>query len=233
MPRLSSPRTQDECLYDSQWTKEVDNLFIDLLLDQHFESDWKCRRPSIPIIEVINNLLETDFIITELEGCVDFLNKRYLVFLWMLGKHDLRHHKGANVLTTPVDVNSILYQSNPFSISYQDLGKYFVPTFSLRKPLGVMQQPKLFLSDVEQDGVDVAESSINTEEGNLCRNSIVQTSGRPRDKDISSECSVNKSSHVVISPVGGRPSLCIPRPPYKCRPPPCKGSCSDPMIKRN
>ncbi|CAA0834705.1 Subtilisin-like serine endopeptidase family protein [Striga hermonthica] len=45
LPRLSTPITQDECLYDSHWTKEADNLFIDLLIESHLLGKWSSGRP--------------------------------------------------------------------------------------------------------------------------------------------------------------------------------------------
>ncbi|GER41520.1 glyoxalase/bleomycin resistanceprotein/dioxygenase [Striga asiatica] len=45
MARLGREATQNEFLYDDRWTKEVENLFIDLLVEAHFGLEWRHGRP--------------------------------------------------------------------------------------------------------------------------------------------------------------------------------------------
>ncbi|GER39661.1 leucyl/phenylalanyl-tRNA--protein transferase [Striga asiatica] len=47
MPCLSTPITQDECLYDGLWAKQADNLFVDLLIKSHVVEQWRNGRPGV------------------------------------------------------------------------------------------------------------------------------------------------------------------------------------------
>ncbi|GER42044.1 DNA mismatch repair protein MutS [Striga asiatica] len=81
MPRLSTPITQDECLYDARWTKQADNVFVDFLIESHMLGKWKNGRPGGVVFYYCCGFLigELDLIYShaELEERFDFLQKRY------------------------------------------------------------------------------------------------------------------------------------------------------------
>ncbi|GER35660.1 aspartate carbamoyltransferase [Striga asiatica] len=84
MPRLSAAITQEECLYDDRWTKEADNLFIDLLMEANSVGDWKYGRPANSVFDYcrlgIKAALDLNFSLCDVELRFDFLHKRYSVF---------------------------------------------------------------------------------------------------------------------------------------------------------
>ncbi|GER54818.1 sentrin-specific protease 1 [Striga asiatica] len=73
--------TQDEFLYDDRWTKEVDNLFIDLLVEAHFGLEWRNDRPGSNVFAYCRGVLVIDlgenFTVAEVEERFDFLHKRF------------------------------------------------------------------------------------------------------------------------------------------------------------
>ncbi|GER55910.1 adenine nucleotide alpha hydrolases-likesuperfamily protein [Striga asiatica] len=88
MPRLSTPITQDECLYDDRWTKQADNLFVDLLIESHLLWKWTNGRPGGAVFDYCRSVfvgeLELIYSNAEFEERFDFLQKRYQVLSWML-----------------------------------------------------------------------------------------------------------------------------------------------------
>ncbi|GER32732.1 prenylated RAB acceptor 1.H, partial [Striga asiatica] len=122
MPRLGREATHEELLYDAQWTKDVDNMFIDLLAEAHVAGNGD-RQVSTHVFLYCHGVLVADvgatFIMIELQEHFDFLHKWFLVFSWMLRKHGLRHCNQSNVLTTPVAVWNDIFELEPFSVAYQ------------------------------------------------------------------------------------------------------------------
>ncbi|GER44413.1 glycogen synthase, partial [Striga asiatica] len=115
MPRLSTPITQDECLYDGRWIKQADNVFVDLLIESHMLGQWTNGRPGGVVFDYCCGFLigELDLIYShdELEARFDFLQKRYQAFSWMLGKPGLRHCVQSNILTALVAVWDEIFET--------------------------------------------------------------------------------------------------------------------------
>ncbi|GER33649.1 lipid-transfer protein [Striga asiatica] len=118
-------------LYDAWWTKDVDNLFIDLLAEAHVGGEWTQGRPGTHVFLYCRGVLVADdgatFTVNELQERFDFLHKWFRVFSWMLRKHGLHHCIQSNVLTAPVAVWNDIFEcitffyavSDPFSVAYQ------------------------------------------------------------------------------------------------------------------
>ncbi|GER49504.1 4-hydroxy-tetrahydrodipicolinate reductase [Striga asiatica] len=253
MPRLGKEATQDELLYDARWTKDVDNLFIDLLAEAHVGGEWRQGRPSPHVFHYYHGVLDADvgatFTLKELEERFDFLHKRLRVFSWMLQKHGLRHCVEAKFLLLCVEAKFrgasvvlcvLLTESDPFSVAYQhsgdprwaDIRYLFTEVYEATSnaPL-VLDQNSTNEYDVawltEQSYVFSLSSITNaTLNGSIGNNLLLPPN--PRERDASSEGSVNTHTHVNILRRGGGTPLRIPRPPRKPAPSSCKGSSSDP-----
>ncbi|GER27308.1 glycogen synthase, partial [Striga asiatica] len=248
MPRLSIPITQDECLYDSRWTKEADNLFVDLLIKSHILGKWNNCRPWRAVFDYCCSIfigeLELLYSHDEFDERFDFLQKRYQVFSWMLGKPDLRHCVQSNILTAPVAVWDDVFESDAFSVAYQhsddpqwaDLRFMFEEVFSTNPRSEVVHDRNSTnegfsaLPAARTNVVSVLpDNSYHNALQTLCsrNNASTQHGGM---HDASSESSVNTHAYVLINRAGSRTPLRIPRPPRKHKPDPasCKGSTSDP-----
>ncbi|GER25849.1 biogenesis of lysosome-related organelles complex1 subunit KXD1, partial [Striga asiatica] len=235
MPRLGREATQDELLYDARWTKDVDNLFIDLLAEAHVGGEWRQGRPSPHVFHYCHGVLDADlgatFTLKELQERFDFLHKRFRVFSWMLRKHGLRHCVQSNILTAPVAVWNDIFESDPFSVAYQHSGDPQVYEATSNAPL-VLDQNSTNENDVawltEQSYVFSLSSITNAPlNGSIGNNLLLLPNAREREP--SSEGSVNTHTHVNIPRRGGGTPLRIPRPPRRPAPSSCKGSSSDPQ----
>ncbi|GER37361.1 ribonuclease 3 [Striga asiatica] len=243
MSRLSIPIPQDECLYDARWTKETDNLFVDLLIESHVLGQWKNGPPGSVVLDycryVLFGELELRFRNDELNERFHFLEKRYNVFSWMLRKPSLRHCVQSNILTAPVAVWDDVFESNPFSVAYQhsgdprweDLRFMFEEVYSLNPTSEVVHDRNStnegFMAPLGGRTNVVSDNSYHNALQSLCSGNNFA----PGPHDASSESSVNThAAHVIISRVGSRTPLRIPRPPHKPEPASCKGSCSDPHV---
>ncbi|GER39301.1 zinc finger protein with KRAB and SCAN domains 2 [Striga asiatica] len=230
MPRLSTPITEDEYLYDNFWTKEADNTFVDLLIESHFLDYWKSGQSEKNVYDYWRVFLEAEgymqFTHEVLEERFEFLRKRYKVFSWMLAKPGLRYCARSNSLTAPVAVWDDIFE--------EDLRYMFEEVFpSSRRPELVPDRnstnENAFAGKVPQFD-DNSDTSYHNALRDLCssRNSIF--SSRPGGAhNATSEGSVNMQAHIVISRPGKRTTLRIPRPPRKPDPASCKGSSSDPQ----
>ncbi|GER31834.1 ribosome maturation factor RimP [Striga asiatica] len=245
MARLGREATQDEFLYDDRWTKEVDNLFIDLLVEAHFSLEWRHGRPGSHVFTYCRRALlaedKPDFTVSEVEERFDFLQKRFRVFSWMLRKHGLRHCVQSNVLTAPVAVWDDIFQSDPFSVAYQHFGDPRWPDirYLFTEVYDASANPPDVLDQISTNADYVAalnEQSYVFELSSLTNDPLLNGSigtnvHQPRcarERQDSSEGSVNTHTHVSIQRRGSRTPMRIPRPPRKPAPSSCKGSSSDP-----
>ncbi|GER35983.1 roothair specific 4 [Striga asiatica] len=246
MPRLSAVITQDECLYDDRWTKEADNLFIDLLMEANSVGDWKYGRPVNSVFYYcrlgMKAALDLNFSLCDVELRFDFLHKRYSVFSWMLRKHGLRHWVKSNVLTAPVAVWEDIFESNSFSVAYQHysdprwnkLKFFFSLVYLASSDCAIV--PDFHSTNEHVVSVLIDTSDLLSEPSN--NNVVIQCPTansfkrgmRPRERDVSSECSVNTQAHLLNPMRGSLTPMRIPCPPRKSAPSLCKGSSSDPRI---
>ncbi|GER25189.1 LRR and NB-ARC domains-containing diseaseresistance protein [Striga asiatica] len=227
MARLGREATQDDFLYDDRWTKEVDNLFIDLLVEAHFGLEWRHGRPGSHVFAYCRGVLLADlganFTVSEVEERFDFLHKRFRVFIWMLRKHGLHHCVQSNVLTAPVAVDP----------RWPDIRYLFTEVYEASaNPPDVLDQNSTNANYVaalyEQSYVFELSSLTNDP---LLNGSIGTNIHQPRcarERQDSSEGSVNTHTHVSNQRRGSRTPMRIPRPPRKSAPSSCKGSSSDP-----
>ncbi|GER39244.1 N-succinylglutamate 5-semialdehyde dehydrogenase [Striga asiatica] len=277
MPRLSAAITQDECLYDDRWTKEANNLFIDLLMEANSVGDWKYGRPANSVFDYcrlgIKAALDLNFSLCDVELRFDFLHKRYSVFSWMLRKHGLRHCVKSNVLTAPVAVWDDIFEVLLMNLSYALLvfclnwtfQKMFktestinlsiwnvvkalwpIPTHSVW-PINIvailvgMSLNCAIFPDFHSTNEHVVPALIDTSDllSEPSNNNVViqcptansfNRGMGPRERDVSSECSVNTQSYFLNPTRGSLTPMRIPRPPRKSAPSSCKGSSSDPRI---
>ncbi|GER27011.1 phosphoglycerate kinase family protein [Striga asiatica] len=196
MPRLGREATQDELLYDGRWTKEVDNLFIDLLSEAHVAGEWRQGRSDTYVFLYCRGVLVADvgatFIMNELQERFDFLHKRFCVFGWMLRKHGLRHCIQSNVLTAPVAVWNDIFEGPPLGghtiLVHRGLRSHIGrsggvgPKFHQENDLArLTEQSYVFLLS------SLTNASLNSSIGN---NGILQRFFRERD--ASSEAKLNK-----------------------------------------
>ncbi|GER50752.1 NADH-dependent glutamate synthase 1 [Striga asiatica] len=237
--------TQDDFLYDDRWTKEVDNLFIDLLVEAHFGLQWRHGRPGSNVFAYFRGVLVADlranFTVTEVKERFDFLHKRFRVFSWMLRKHGLRLCVQSNVLTAPIAVWDDIFESDPFSVAYQhsedprwlDIRYLFTEVYEASSNASnVLDQNSTnenYVAALYEQSYVFELSSLTNDP--LLNSSIGNNVCQPRstrERQDSSEGSVNTHTHVNIQRRGSRTPLRIPRPPRKPAPSSCKGSSSDP-----
>ncbi|GER50091.1 NAD(P)-binding Rossmann-fold superfamily protein [Striga asiatica] len=246
MPRLSVLVTQEECLYDDRWTKEADNLFIDLLMEENAVGEWKYGRPVSSVFDScrleIKEELNINFTLGEVEMRLDFLQKHYSVFSWMLRKHGLRHCVQSNVLTAPVAVWDDIFESNSLSVAYQHCGDprwnelkfLFTSVYGASPETDVVQDvhsTNEYVVGAQIESSDlVSEPSNNNVMGNCPVGDNFYPHMRPRERDMPSECSVNTQPHVFNPRRGSQTPRRIPRPPHNSSPSSCKGSSNDPLI---
>ncbi|GER31335.1 basic helix-loop-helix (bHLH) DNA-bindingsuperfamily protein [Striga asiatica] len=155
---------------------------------------------------------------------------------WMLCKHGLRQCVQSNVLTTPVIVWDDIFESDLFSVAYQHSGDPRWPVrYLFTEVYEVTTNPPDVLdqnSTNENDSDVLSLSSLTNEP--LINGSIRNNVCHPRstrERESSSEGSVNTHTHVSIQRQGSRTPLRIPRPPRKPAPSSCKGSSSDPLTE--
>ncbi|GER34486.1 secretion apparatus protein BsaZ [Striga asiatica] len=214
MPRLGMDATQEEVLYDARWTKDVDNLFIDLLAEAHVGGEWTQGRPGTHVFLYCRGVLVADvgatFTVNELQERFDFLHKRFRVFSWMLRKHGLRHCIQSNVLTAPVAVWNDIFESDPFSLAYQHSGdprwadirylftEVYEATSNSPNVLDQNSTNENHLARLTEQSYVFSLSSLTNAplHGSIENEGIQPRNGR--DRDASSEGSVNTHTHVRI-----------------------------------
>ncbi|GER45708.1 phosphomethylpyrimidine synthase [Striga asiatica] len=213
MARLGRDATQDDFLYDDRWTKEVDNLFIDLLVEAHFGLEWRHGRPGSNVFAYCRGALFAH----------------------------LEANFTSNVLTAPVAVWDDIFQSDPFSVAYQHSGDPRWP--DIRYLFTEVYEASSNAPDVlDQNSTNenyvaaLYEQSYVFELSSLTNdpllndsigNNVCQPRSR-RERQDSSEGSVNTHTHVSIQRRGSRTPLRIPRRPRKLAPSSCNGSSCDP-----
>ncbi|GER44585.1 NAC (No Apical Meristem) domain transcriptionalregulator superfamily protein [Striga asiatica] len=246
MPRLFVLITQEECLYDEHWTKEADNLFIDLLMELNALGDWKYGRPDHSAFNYcrpgMKSELDVNFTLPDVELRFDFLHKCYRVFSWMLRKHGLRHCIQSNILTAPVAVWDDIFESNSFSVAYQHCGD---PSWNELKYLFTSVYPASPTSDNVPDlhstnqlvDPEIVEPAYLTSEQSNNEVVVHYPTGnnfdpctRHRERDVSFECSVNIQPQFMNPRQGTHTPSRIPRPPRKTGLSSCKGPSSEPLI---
>lgn len=86
---------QDEFLYDSKWTKPIDDLFIDIICVQqtigHFTVGKKNLASIGVAIDSISRQFGVHFTYAECQSRISTLFKRYSTFLWMLSHDDFMY----------------------------------------------------------------------------------------------------------------------------------------------
>ncbi|GER39346.1 RNA polymerase factor sigma-70 [Striga asiatica] len=228
MARLGREATQDEFLYDDRWTKEVDNLFIELLAKAHLALEWRHGRSGLNVFAsgVLVADLGENVTVIELQERFDFLHKRFRVFSWMLQKHGLCHYVQSNVLTSPVAVWDDIFESEPFSVADQhsgdprwpDIRYLFTEVYEASaNPPDVLDQNSTnenYVAALYEQSYVFELSSLTNEpllNGSI-RNNVCQPRST-RERQDSSEGSVNTHTHVSIPRRGSRTPLQLLRLP--------------------